>query len=82
MIKWMNGLLSAGTMESSKRFCMVISYIAAVVYAGACIFFGFPLENNVLTLILGALGGSTTGYVFSNKNEVKQIKAIEDDKQS
>lgn len=72
MIKWFTNLLSAGTTESSKRFCMVLSYFSAIIYAGACIFFGFTLENNVLTLLLGALGGSTSGYVFSNKNEIKK----------
>ena len=82
MIDWIKNILSAGTIESSKRFCMVLSYILVLVYSGACIFFGFPLENNVLTLLLGALSGSTAGYVFASKNEVKQIKVVEDDKQS
>lgn len=72
MINWFKNLLSAGTSESSKRFCLVLSYIGTFMYAGACIFFGFPLENNVLTLLLGALSGSTAGYVFASKNEIKK----------
>jgi hypothetical protein len=74
MFKWFKNLLSAGTSESSKRFCMVLSYLASFTYAGACIFFGFPLENNVLTLLLGALSGSTAGYVFASKNEIKKTE--------
>lgn len=76
MIEWMKKILSEGTIESSKRLCMVMSYVVALVYAGACIFFHIPLESNVLTLLLGALSGSTAGYVFSSKadtkNEVKK----------
>lgn len=72
MIKWMKKILSEGTIESSKRLCMVMSYVVALVYAGACIFFHIPLESNVLTLLLGALSGSTAGYVFGNKAESKK----------
>ena len=79
MIEWLKKILSAGTAESSKRLCMVLSYSAALLYAGACIFFHFPLETNVLTLLLGALGGSTSGYVFSNKHEVKALEVKDAD---
>lgn len=72
MMNWIKDVLSAGTIESSKRLCMVMSYTATLLYAGACIFFHIPLENNVLTLLLGALSGSTAGYVFASKNEVKK----------
>ena len=74
MIDWIKSVLSAGTAESSKRLCMVMSYGAALLYAGACIFFHIQLEANVLTLLLGALSGSTAGYVFANKQEVKKVE--------
>lgn len=72
MIKWLKNILSEGTVESSKRLCMVMSYTVSLAYAGACIFFHIALESNVLTLLLGALGGSTSGYVFGNKTAPKQ----------
>lgn len=73
MFNWIRGFLSAKNDLSSKRLVMILSYVAAIVYAGACIFFGFPLENNVLTLLLSALGGSTGGYVFSYRTEAGSI---------
>lgn len=72
MINWIKGFLSANNDLSSKRLVMILSYVASIAYAGACIFWGFPMENNVLTLLLGALGGSTTGYVIGHKTEQKK----------
>lgn len=71
-MEWIKNLLSAGTVESSKRFCMVISYVASLIYAGSSIYFKLPIESNTLTLLLGMLSGSTAGYVFASKNETKK----------
>lgn len=76
MINWVKGFLSAKNDLSSKRLVMILSYLAAIAYAGACIFFGFPLENNVLTLLLSTLAGSTGGYVFSYKTEAGAVVPV------
>ena len=66
--------LRAGTTESSKRLLTVISYIVSLGIAIFCAVMQYPLENNVLILLLGCCGVSSTTYAVSNRNEVhKQL---------
>jgi hypothetical protein len=65
----------AGTDASSKRLTMVLSYLVCLTLCIIAVTFHVPIEGNVVTLLLGCCGVSTTGYVMTNKNEVKNIDA-------
>lgn len=79
-MQWMSGFLSAGNGQaSSKRLLTILSYVAAIAIAGYCVIHGIVLDTNVMIMMLGLCGVSTTQQILGNKNEVKKV---EDDKQS
>ena len=61
----------AGTDASSKRLTMVLSYLVCLALCIIAVTFHMPIEGNVVTLLLGCCGVSSTTYAFANKNEVK-----------
>ena len=70
-MKTILSFLRSGTSESSKRLTMVSSYAVSLLICSACVAFRLPLDTNVLILLSGLCGISTSGYVVANKNEVK-----------
>lgn len=79
MINWFKGFLSSGTGDaSSKRLLIVISYLVAASVAAYCGFWHVALDPNVLYLLLGLCGISSTQYSLTNKNEVKDDKQSQD----
>ena len=73
MINWLKGFLSSGAGDaSSKRLLIVMSYLVAASVAAYCGFWHVALDSNVLYLLLGLCGISSTQYSITNKNEVKK----------
>lgn len=65
--------LRAGTNESAKRLIMIMSYLVTLSLCIVAVTMHYPIEYNVVTLLLACCGVSTTGYVVANKNEQKQL---------
>lgn len=72
MTEWIKGFLSAKNDLSSKRLVMILSYIVALGLCITCVCFHIPLENNVLTALMGCCGVSSGTYAFSHKTETKK----------
>ena len=69
-IQWLSGFLSAGNGQaSSKRLLTLISYVASIAISGFCVVHGIALDGNVLVLMLGLCGVSTTQQIIGNKTE-------------
>ena len=67
MIDFLKGFFIEGKPESSKRLTMIMSYVVTLSICIIAVIYHFPIESNVMTMLLGCCGVSTTGYVTSNK---------------
>ena len=76
MIEFVKGFFQEGKAESSKRLTMIMSYIVTLMICIFAVFLHLPIDTNIMTMLLGCCGVSTSGYVVANKKEIK------DDKQS
>lgn len=67
MIEFFKGFFQEGKPESSKRLTMILSYIVTLTVCVFAVFLHFPIESNIMTMLLGCCGVSTTGYVTGVK---------------
>lgn len=67
MIEFIKGFFQEGKAESSKRLTMILSYVVTLGICTFAVFFKFPIEANIMTMLLGCCGVSTTGYVTGSK---------------
>lgn len=80
MIQTILNFFRAGTAESSKRLLSILSYLVSLGLAIFCVVHGFPLEGNVLALLLGLTGVATANQAFNyGKEAANLIKPKDDD---
>jgi len=71
MTKWIKEVLSDSENASSKRLTMVLSYLVSLALCIVAVVFHIPIEANVLTMLLGCCGVSSTTYAIAKGKEIK-----------
>lgn len=59
----------SGTAESSKRLLTIISYVSAIALGWYSLITEKPIDGNLLILVLGLAGASTTQQIINGKKE-------------
>lgn len=78
MIEFLKGFFIEGRPESSKRLTMIMSYVVTLSLCIIAVIYHFPIESNVMTMLLGCCGVSSSSYVISTKKEIKDDKQSQD----
>lgn len=76
MIEFLKGFLIEGRPESSKRLTMIMSYVVTLSICIIAVIYHFQIESNVMTMLLGCCGVSSTAYVTGVKKTEEQ-KGVE-----
>jgi hypothetical protein len=75
MIEFMKGFFQEGKPESSKRLTMILSYVVTLAICAFAVFLHLPVDGNVMTMLLGCCGVSSTAYVTGVKKiEEKKVQ--------
>ena len=76
MIEFVKGFFQEGKSESSKRLTMIMSYTVTLMICIFAVFLHLPIDSNIMTMLLGCCGVSTTGYVTGVK-KTEEKKEVE-----
>ena len=68
-LAYLMNFLRSGTAESSKRLLTIISYVSAIVLGWYSLVTGKPIDGNLLILVLGLAGASTTQQILKSGKE-------------
>lgn len=72
-MQWLKGFLSAPNGDaSSKRLLTIISYIVSLGIGIYCVLAVVALDANVLILLLGLCGATTTQQILGSAKETKE----------
>ena len=59
----------AGTDASSKRLLTILSYVSAIALCWYSLIANKPVDGNLLCLVLGLAGASTTQQILNSRKE-------------
>ena len=68
-MSYLMNFLRSGTAESSKRLLTIISYVSAIALCWYSLIADKPIDGNLLILVLGLAGASTTQQILKSGKE-------------